>query len=618
MSRPRRSPVAAVCAMAIMACAVMAACSGKTTQAGGLEVVLRTDMPVPAAFDSLHVEISQQIAGGKWNLLLKNDLPVQDDASLPTTISITAGSSGDQEALVEVTATKDGAPVVLREIQVQVPTSRVALLDVLISSACAGKLQVVGGVATTSCADPTQSCQPDTGACGATNDTKALPPYVPGNLPKDEIADATVEAAPPAGPEGGEAGSAGDDGAAPDASTGCTPATTSSCAEDTTGQPVPGLTATLNGVGPCHLGTKTCTGAGAWGPCMGAVGPQNRDCESAQDLNCDGVPDNTIDAVCQCNAAHPTVACTGSNNCPGTRSCDANHQLQACSAPAACQCTDGATETCSGGANNCPGGTQTCASGTWGPCTGAPMYCDCTAGQTRACSAINGAWPCGTATCSSGQWNTAPCTPAVSWCQDSDGDGYCSTTCVTACTGPQGTKANCPSTPAQTDCNDANPNVNPATPLDCTAATSCVKQSMIFSSSSSSCQCTSTATAANNGAACANYSTCSGGTCTCNSGAKCSLNCMDGTVSCILGPSCQTSTSSAAGTPCGSASYCNGSGACWTNCTLGAPKCAVGSCIAGSTNITCSQGSFCDINYTAAGNACVGPPGTCDGKGNCN
>ena len=197
MSRPRRSPVAAVCAMAIMACAVMAACSGKTTQAGGLEVVLRTDMPVPAAFDSLHVEISQQIAGGKWNLLLKNDLPVKDDASLPTTISITAGSSGDQEALVEVTATKDGAPVVLREIQVQVPTSRVALLDVLISSACAGKLQVVGGVATTSCADPTQSCQPDTGACGATSDTKALPPYVPGNVPKDEIADATVEAAPP-------------------------------------------------------------------------------------------------------------------------------------------------------------------------------------------------------------------------------------------------------------------------------------------------------------------------------------------------------------------------------------------------------------------------------------
>jgi len=603
-----------------MACAVMAACSGKTTQAGGVEVVLRTDMPVPASFDSLHVEISQQVAGGKWNLLLKNDLPMKSDSSLPTTISIAAGSGSDQEALVEVTANKDGQPVVLREIQAQVPTDRVAMLDVLISYTCAGKLQVVGGVAMTSCSDSSQSCQPATGTCGATLDPMALPAYTPGSIPKDSIVDATVEAAPGVVPDGSasEAGPAGDDGGTPDAAAGCTPQATASCAEDGAGQPVPGLTSTLNGVGPCRLGTKTCLATAAWGPCTGAVGPQTRDCESPQDLNCDGIPDDTIDSVCQCNAAHPTVACTVTDNCPGTQSCDANHQLEACSAPSACQCSGSSTQSCSGGPNNCPGGTQTCSGGTWGACTGAPMYCDCTTGQTRACSAISGAWPCGTATCSSGQWNTAPCTPAVSWCQDSDGDGYCSNTCVTACTGPAGTKSNCPSSPAQTDCNDNDATINPATPQDCTASTSCVKESMIYSSSAGACQCTATSTAANSGVTCAMYSTCSAGTCTCNSGASCSLNCMDGTVSCILGPSCQTSTDSAAGTQCGSASYCNGSGACWTNCTLGSPKCAIGSCISGSTNITCSQGSFCDINYTPAGNACIGPPGTCDGKGNCN
>ena len=87
MSAPRRGTVLAVCGWALMACVVMAACSGKTTQAGGLEVVVRTDMHVPAAFDTVHVEISQQAGQGKWNLLLKNDLFVKNDGSLPTTIS---------------------------------------------------------------------------------------------------------------------------------------------------------------------------------------------------------------------------------------------------------------------------------------------------------------------------------------------------------------------------------------------------------------------------------------------------------------------------------------------------------------------------------------------------
>ena len=420
-----------------------------------------------------------------------------------------------------------------------------------------------------------------------------------------------------AGDEGDGESSRADAPATPDAAA-CTAGDVASCAEDSTGKPIPGLVATVDGIGVCTLGRKACADGGAWGPCVGAVGPSPRDCESHQDLNCDGLPDDTIDSVCQCNSAHPTVPCTGSNNCPGTRSCDANHQLSACSAPAECMCTPDTTQDCSGGPNNCPGGTQACtSSNTWGDCTGAPTYCDCTAGQTRACSATSGAWPCGLATCSNGQWDTTPCTPPVSWCQDLDGDGFCSTTCVMGCTGPANTKSNCPSTPALTDCDDNNPSINPNTPADCTAATSCVKQSILYSASAGACTCITTSAPANNGTTCATYSICSNGACTCDQGAPCALDCRSGNVNCILGPSCQTIADAPAATPCGAAAYCNGSGACWTNCILGMPKCDIGSCVAGSTSFVCNEGTFCDVTYVPDGGACLGPPGICDGKGNC-
>jgi hypothetical protein len=51
--------------------------------------------------------------------------------------------------------------------------------------------------------------------------------------------------------------------------------------------------------GICALGKRTCV-AGAWGECEGAVTPQARDCSSAEDNDCDGKPDNVVDAVCRC------------------------------------------------------------------------------------------------------------------------------------------------------------------------------------------------------------------------------------------------------------------------------------------------------------------------------
>jgi hypothetical protein len=50
-------------------------------------------------------------------------------------------------------------------------------------------------------------------------------------------------------------------------------------------------------LGICQRGLQTCNG-GSFGQCQGAVFPAPRDCDSAQDNDCDGRPDDTFDNVC--------------------------------------------------------------------------------------------------------------------------------------------------------------------------------------------------------------------------------------------------------------------------------------------------------------------------------
>jgi formylglycine-generating enzyme required for sulfatase activity len=52
-------------------------------------------------------------------------------------------------------------------------------------------------------------------------------------------------------------------------------------------------------MGVCKAGEQTCS-EGAWGECIGAIEPSPRDCTSADDNDCDGKPDNTIDDSCKC------------------------------------------------------------------------------------------------------------------------------------------------------------------------------------------------------------------------------------------------------------------------------------------------------------------------------
>ena len=89
--------------------------------------------------------------------------------SLPTNIAVNPGKSPDQDALIEITALKNGVAVVRVLAQLQVPTNRVAQLLMVLAQDCEGQV--------TTCPSG-QSCQPATGMCGSNVvSTPSLPTY---------------------------------------------------------------------------------------------------------------------------------------------------------------------------------------------------------------------------------------------------------------------------------------------------------------------------------------------------------------------------------------------------------------------------------------------------------
>jgi len=82
------------------------------------------------------------------------------------------------------------------------------------------------------------------------------------------------------------------------------------------------------GIGTCRAGVRTCA-SGRFGPCLGQILPQAETCDT-KDNNCNGLKDENID------------------NC----------------------CENGKTRACGEDTGECQKGTQTCAGGTWGQCTG--------------------------------------------------------------------------------------------------------------------------------------------------------------------------------------------------------------------------------------------------------
>jgi formylglycine-generating enzyme required for sulfatase activity len=158
----------------VLALALVAAfaCSRKTTQAGGLELLIATNLTSPTQFDSITLEVQQQTTAGTFGPpLIDTNFLVPGETSLPTSFAIVAGSSPDQVVLIQLVALLHDQPVDLREVEVQVPTDRVAQLTLILSESCLGQVTTsVGGQVVSTCPSG-QSCQPATGKCG----TNAIP-----------------------------------------------------------------------------------------------------------------------------------------------------------------------------------------------------------------------------------------------------------------------------------------------------------------------------------------------------------------------------------------------------------------------------------------------------------
>ena len=127
-----------------------------TVPAAGLELVIDSNL-TGAQFDSISLTVQQQDTTGGWGAPLVNGpFLVPGEAKLPASFAIAAGTSSDQQVLIQLVALKNGNVVVTREVQISVPTTRVAELTLLLVQACLDQ----------TCTLPNQSCQPDTGVCG--------------------------------------------------------------------------------------------------------------------------------------------------------------------------------------------------------------------------------------------------------------------------------------------------------------------------------------------------------------------------------------------------------------------------------------------------------------------
>jgi hypothetical protein len=194
--------VSRLVALVLFAIVAIFACSGTTTTGGALELIIATNLSTPDELDSIHLEVRQEIATGTWGApIVSRDLRIPTDAVLPATFTIEAGESEHQGALVRVIGRRGGLPIVLSEVETRVPQNRVAALKVVLARACIGKLKAdSSGIVASSCSDPAQSCQPDTGQCASRLvDPASLPTYTPGEErqlvvpPQTPVADGGAE-----------------------------------------------------------------------------------------------------------------------------------------------------------------------------------------------------------------------------------------------------------------------------------------------------------------------------------------------------------------------------------------------------------------------------------------
>jgi hypothetical protein len=129
-------------------------------------------------------------------------------------------------------------------------------------------------------------------------------------------------------------------------------------------------------VGACEFGSQTCSSDGTWGACTGETGPSAEICDGV-DNDCDGMVDG-MTRTCGTNTGTCTMgvetcvdgaygACVGGVG-PATELCDAARADEDCdgSKNEHCGCVEGETQSCFQFGHS---GTRTCdAYGDWGYC----------------------------------------------------------------------------------------------------------------------------------------------------------------------------------------------------------------------------------------------------------
>jgi hypothetical protein len=429
--------LSAIGATALALVATTPGCSGKVTQAGGLELIISSDMATPASFDTVHVDIEQEAPDGGWRQppLLGQYYVIPSQMTLPTTIAIVAGSSADQEVLITVTGLRGGLAgqdIVQRVIQTQVPSDRLAELPIVLAAVCAGKLDCPVG----------DSCQPASqgnavaGNCGANEVIETeLPAYRVGDVTEagvpsaldssgptssmvvDDAGDATTLTMPPV-PEAGEAspsespgeGGSGEGAAnevpeattgAPDAGAPPPPADAGTDAPACTDACTLAQTQCSSGaVQTCQLQASGCTQwvttstCGAHQTCVFTSGSASCTCEASV---CTQVGMACQDAQTLTTCASDADGClyvASSAGCSSPMSCSGMAPNAGCSLSCASSCMSGQKSCGTGGLATCTLGTNGCwayappvACGSHQTCTGAAGAGTCTCTTDPVCSA---------------------------------------------------------------------------------------------------------------------------------------------------------------------------------------------------------------------------------------
>lgn len=218
-----------------------------------------------------------------------------------------------------------------------------------------------------------------------------------------------------AGGQGGKAGNGESGGGTSGSGTSCEPGASEPCWETPDGVGLEGDPETLSG--NCRAGARTCSSDGAWGACEGAVSPlASDDCTPGDDSNCNGKRnegcsctdgDERACGTDQGNCAKGVQKCAGSSwgECEGQvvaevkDTCESLDDANCNGVPnEGCDCLNGASRACGIAAGNCTQGMQTCALGVWQACQGnvEPSGNDkCTAGDDSDCDGVaNEGCPC--------------------------------------------------------------------------------------------------------------------------------------------------------------------------------------------------------------------------------